>query len=469
MQKKIIALAVAGLVAAPAFAQSNVQITGLASISYNNISFGDKVAGSVKTNENRLDDNTSRFTIKGTEDLGGGLSAYFQFENRVSLDTRPNSTYGNTQGLGDGESFVGLKSNKLGSIGFGKFAMHYHEGMGYSETYRALQTQMYASAGILGQMNGTYVAGSTRQQNTVKYETPNWNGFQGKIAYSFSAFGSEGQANNAGLFGACTTQFGGCAVNLAASEPFPGTAAAGLFSKYTPSNAALAATNSDYNKGGAWNIVGRYYNGPINAVISYYNMKPEWKNATATTNFYAVNTWTPAGSTITSMGNAGAQKGLKAHFDYKFPFGLQVGLGYDQFKADLGSGIVTTYAGLGGAGAVVGVPVTYNLGVNKRTAWMIPVSYQFGAHKVYFTYAKAGDVKNSVTGTANATGAKQYTLAYDYALSKRTYVGASYVRLDNDRNATYNPWLSGISTLGGSTLAAGEDARYFSLNMTHFF
>lgn len=403
MQKKIIALAVAGLVAAPAFAQSNVQITGLASISYNNISFGDKVAGSVKTNENRLDDNTSRFTIKGTEDLGGGLSAYFQFENRVSLDTRPNATYGNAQGLGDGESFVGLKSNKLGSIGFGKFAMHYHEGMGYSETYRALQTQMYASAGILGQMNGLYVANSTRQQNTIKYETPNWNGFQAKLLYSFAPFASEGQANNTGFLGACSNQYGGCA-------------------------APAAAVNSDYNKGNAWNIVGRYYNGPINAVLSYYDAKPEWGKNTAFGDFFH-------------------QKGLKGHFDYKFPFGLQIGLGYDQFK-------------LGNAGI--------GAGFNKRTAWMIPVSYQFGAHKVYFTYAKAGDVK-APAGTLVDTGAKQYTLAYDYALSKRTYVGASYVRFDNDRNATYNPWLSGISTLGGSTLAAGEDARYFSLNLTHFF
>lgn len=331
MQKKLIALAVASLAAGSAFAQSNVTISGIATISYNNYKVTDTARAAAA--ENRLDDNTSRFTLKGTEDLGGGLSAYFQIENRISLDTRPNSTFGNTQGLADGESFVGLKHNAAGSIGFGKFAMHYHEGIGYSESYRALQTQMYASTAILGQVGITplgvgtsqYVAGSTRQQNTIKYDTPNWGGFSAKVAYSFSNFGNEGTLNNTGVTGGGTNQYGG---------------------------AFAPATNSDYNDGYAWNIAGRYFNGPINGLISYYKFKPE--NGTRLL----------------------GQESWRAHFDYKFPFGLKVGLGFDRSEIQ---------------GATSGTD-------RKRNAWMIPVSYSFGPHAVYLTYAKA----NSANGVSNS-------------------------------------------------------------------
>ena len=395
MQKKLIALAVASLAAGSAFAQSNVTITGLAAISYNNYKVTDTAR--FAATENRLDDNTSRFTIKGSEDLGGGLSAYFQFENRVSLDTRPNATFGNTQGLGDGESFVGLKHKDLGSVGFGKFAMHYHEGMGYSESYRALQTQMYASAGILGQVgwnnasNLNYIAGSTRQQNTMKYDSPNWNGFTFKAAYSFSNFGNEGTLTNTGLTGGASNQYGGT---------------------------VAAATNDEYNKGYGYNIAGRYNNGPINVLLSYFRFKPE--NGTR---FFGQESW-------------------KLHADYKFGFGLKVGLGYDNST----------------------IEQALSADDRKRTAWMIPISYSFGQHAVYLTYAKA----NSMDNISNS-GARQYTVAYDYAFSKRTFAGASYVNLANQKNAAYTPWLSGISTLGGSGLLMGENARILSFNLTHFF
>lgn len=400
MQKKIIALAVASLAAGSAFAQStNVTLSGIATVSYNNYKVSDTARPA--STENRLDDNTSRFTLKGTEDLGNGLSAYFQIENRVSFDSRPNSTFGNAQGLADGETFVGVKSSTLGQIGFGKFAMHYHEGIGYSEQYRALNTQAYASAGILSEMNGTYIAGSTRQQNTIKYDTPNFAGFSAKIAYSFSAFGSEGTLSNTGITGACSNQ-------------------------YTNSTAACgptAAVNNGYSKGNAWNIAGRYNKGPINAVLSVYEFNPEFGTSTLT-------------------GHAGGQKSWKAHFDYNFPFGLQAGLGYDHSK-------------------VMGVTSS---GDASRNAWMIPLSYATGAHKFYLTYAKAGNRSN-----VSASGARQYTLAYDYALSKRTFAGVSYVSLANQQNASYQPWLTGISTLGGSQLTVGENARTFGLNLTHFF
>ncbi|MGE5386761.1 MAG: porin, partial [Betaproteobacteria bacterium] len=333
MKKKRMCIAIAGLAAAPVFAQSNVTISGMLTLSYSNY----KISNSIRpvAVENRLDDNASRFTLKGSEELDGGLSAYFQIDNRVSVDTRPHTAFGNAQGLADGESFVGLKSNQLGAIGFGKFAMHYHEGLGYSETYRAPSTQMYAATAILGQIGRTdvgpqYLAGNTRQQNAIKYDTPTWNGLSAKLIYSFSPFGNEGTLSNTSLIGGCGSYGSTCV-------PTP-------------------ATNRDYNAGYSWNVAGRYFNGPYNLVLSYYRFKPE------------------------NNVHLAGQESWKMHADYKFPFGLQVGVGYDNSMVE----------GLTSATD------------RRRSAWMIPLTYRFGPHAVYLTYAKA----NSVSGISHS-GARQ--------------------------------------------------------------
>ena len=394
MKKKAIALVLGGLFVLPAVAQSNVTISGVAAISYNNY----KVTNTLRTaaTENRLDDNSSRFTLKGTEDLGGGLQAYFQFENRVSLDTRPNSTFGSAQGLGDGESFVGLKGKAWGSVGFGKYEMHYHETKSL-EPYRAQQTQLLVGQNLLGQVSGNSftavkVAGGSRLQNTIKYDTPNWAGFSGKFAYSFSPAGNEGTLTNTGANGGASNQYGGT---------------------------VAAATNNQYNKGNAWTLGGNYKNGPIFAALSYYEFSPE-----------------------NGQRNTG-QESTRFGFGYTFPFGLSLGVAYDRSKVE---------------GATNAADV-------KRNAWMIPVRYAFGAHAVYFTYGKA----NSPSGQSQS-GARQYSLAYDYAFSKRTFVGVSYADLKNQANARYSMWNAGTNTQGGSQITAnGEDARNFSLNLTHLF
>ena len=56
-------------------------------------------------------------------------------------------------------------------------------------------------------------------------------------------------------------------------------------------------------------------------------------------------------------------------------------------------------------------------GDTQRSAWMLPVSYAWGPHKVYFQYARAGDASDTV---GFSTGGKAWNVGYDYAFSKRT-------------------------------------------------
>src|SRR6478735_3149745 len=84
MKKSLFALAVLGSFAGATFAQTNIVIYGVvdANITYEN---NGGPAGSVV----RLDSggqSGSRLGFRGTEDLGGGLSASFMLENGYNVD-----------------------------------------------------------------------------------------------------------------------------------------------------------------------------------------------------------------------------------------------------------------------------------------------------------------------------------------------------------------------------------------------
>ena len=115
MQKKLIALAVAGLASSAAFAQSNVTIYGIVDIAYTHSS-----SGSSKTTG--IDSggwSSSRLGFRGTEDLGDGLKALFTLEYGLNPDV--NSGVGVTAaGAGnERQGWIGLQ-NASGSIKVGR-------------------------------------------------------------------------------------------------------------------------------------------------------------------------------------------------------------------------------------------------------------------------------------------------------------------------------------------------------------
>jgi predicted porin len=75
MKKALVLSAIAATLAAPAFAQSSVQVYGRLNVSLENQTMvGD-------TKNNTLQNSSSRIGFKGTEDLGGGLKAGFVIES----------------------------------------------------------------------------------------------------------------------------------------------------------------------------------------------------------------------------------------------------------------------------------------------------------------------------------------------------------------------------------------------------
>src|SRR5690348_17430593 len=95
MNKKLIALAIAGACVAPAaMAQTANPVTlyGRAYVTFESIEA--KGGATPLARRNRVEDQSSLLGVRGTEDLGGGLKAFFQLETSFRLDQNT-STFAN--------------------------------------------------------------------------------------------------------------------------------------------------------------------------------------------------------------------------------------------------------------------------------------------------------------------------------------------------------------------------------------
>jgi predicted porin len=129
MKKHILALAVAGVVAAPAMAQ-NVQVYGLIDASIASTKTGTTTVTS-QGNGDYL--GSSALGFKGSEDLGGGMKASFQLEGDLNV----NNGTGDGSGGGftfDRQSWIGV-SSAYGTIRAGRLSDFLDSSNGYAQGY----------------------------------------------------------------------------------------------------------------------------------------------------------------------------------------------------------------------------------------------------------------------------------------------------------------------------------------------
>lgn len=200
MQQKLIALAIMSTTASlsgVAFAQSNVTIYGVADATFDiiNVSGGSAALSGNTPNFTRVSTNGSRIGFKGSENLGNGLTALFQFESNANFDS------GGALGTSR-DSFVGL-SGDFGKVILGNL----------STPTRAFSALLDVNAGndgigtnyaLLGKLGGALAnAGKgvpavgadasrsatsaslfdTRFSNSIAYITPSFSGLQATAGY----------------------------------------------------------------------------------------------------------------------------------------------------------------------------------------------------------------------------------------------------------------------------------------------
>lgn len=131
---------------------------------------------------------TSRIGFRGTEDLGGGLRAFFQLEGQLnpSVGSMGSSTTVTTNEVFNRDSFVGL-GGSLGSIR-----------MGRTDVALVGETDVFVSqAGNFGfhPLNGTSVELGTDQKNVVRYDSPTIKGFTLILGQASNNSGATTDAN----------------------------------------------------------------------------------------------------------------------------------------------------------------------------------------------------------------------------------------------------------------------------------
>jgi len=88
MQKKLLGMAVATALAAPAaaFAQSAVQVYGTAHMSFNSTKYGAATSGEPGVSKFSIASHASNFGIRSSESLGGGMTGWVQYEFNVKME-----------------------------------------------------------------------------------------------------------------------------------------------------------------------------------------------------------------------------------------------------------------------------------------------------------------------------------------------------------------------------------------------
>jgi predicted porin len=214
MKKSLVALAVLAASGA-AMAQSSVTLYGIldefvGSTTAEN-SKNVAAASLTQTVLNSGSVNGSRWGMKGSEDLGGGLKAIFDLQSGFNIDTGAAVQSGLLFGR---QAAVGFQGG-FGTVKFGRVITPFYENEGMNDamwnaTVSAAMNVM-RTANNWGSTTTPVFEGSKlgqytlRADNAVRYDTPNMSGFVGSFAYALNEKAQSTQASSNGNNGEVTS------------------------------------------------------------------------------------------------------------------------------------------------------------------------------------------------------------------------------------------------------------------------
>jgi predicted porin len=270
MKKSLLAVAALSAIAGAAQAQSSVTIYGVMDVGYvNQKSDGAGVSARSNASNSFIGssmEQTSRLGFRGTEDLGGGMSALFVVETGLQPVNNSASAFNNRQSL------VGLKK-----AGTGQFTL----GTQYTSAFQAL------SATDVGQTNN--MVGSA----VYPQETPTGNGNPGVASFR----GSDGSSGTSAGITVRTTS-----MIQAQSDKFAGFS---LGASYTLNGSTVSNTNTNAvtNNWSGWGLKADYTWNKLYVVAAANRLKSD--NTGPIANRLPTSTvgWTGAAGGVQSQDN----------------------------------------------------------------------------------------------------------------------------------------------------------------------
>ena len=289
MKKSLLAVAAMTAFAGAAQAQSSVTVYGVLDVGYiNQKSDGAATSATTKANNSFIGssaEQTSRLGFKGTEDLGGGSSAFFTVETGLQPTNATASAWNNRQ------SFVGLKKN-----GTGQFTL----GTQYTPVFQAL------AATDVGQTNNMVGSAVYPQQSAAGNGNPGTAGFAG-------ADGTSGTTNSMTVRTSNTIQ--------AQSDKFAGFSLGAAYTQNATTTTPTTTTETKNNYTG-WGVKLDYSWQKLYVVAAMNRLKSDNLSPTTTLTTPTPAAWTGASGGVNTQDNqfyAGATYDfgiLKAYLQY---------------------------------------------------------------------------------------------------------------------------------------------------------
>jgi len=383
MKKSLFALAAMGAFVGAAHAQSSVTVYGLLDTGYSVIK--NKTAAGVETTTSGVGLlrglATSRFGLRGSEDLGGGLSAGFQLEGGVATASdgtlASNTTSTSTAFAFDRHQFLTLTSKSAGGVLVGR-------------TDSLIKVVFDAfDAGYANNVTGRYAANGTSATDLTATATANR------------------QAQRDTVIRYTSPTFAGATV-----------LADFMQNSVTATNAA-GATTTDTNVNSGYSFALRYAQGPVAAQVAHRNVK----NTSLAVASVAATTTTS--TTTGALGSAAvAQSDISA-------VNTSVGASYNFGPAM----IMTQYFDQADKNNLTGTEV-------KEKAYSFGVRLPVTTTATLFASYHKGDA-TSATGVTTDFSGMQFGAVYD--LSKRTSAYGIYGGAKKQQSGAGEAVASGIA------------------------
>ena len=190
MKKLVMAAAVIGAFAGAAQAQTSVTLYGIAD---GNVRFDHTNIGTLKS-VGSGGESGSRWGLRGSEDLGGGLKANFILEQGFDIgdnaSPQGNIGGGSSAGLGGSSTAPHTSSgsrifSRVATVGLAGAFGEVRFGRGYNPLFLVQATADPCGAGLLCQVSNVYTGNTIRNDNAIYYDTPRFAGFQLSGVYQF--------------------------------------------------------------------------------------------------------------------------------------------------------------------------------------------------------------------------------------------------------------------------------------------
>jgi len=423
MQKKLLGMAVATALTAPAVALAQVQVYGTANVTLNSTKYSDSTGGTGSVSKIAVNSHSSNFGFRSSETLGGGMTGWVQYEFNTQLERNNDMVSGNGTPR---NSAIGLRGN------FGNFYLGTWE-TPYTSTFRMWDVGTVGGYGpstsVAYRRESTGSAPSRNCNNAIPSAAGGVVNTPTTICYAADgAGGGQGVPSGyalwrrygSGVFYDSPT-FSGFQFRLGYQpNESKSVASAELASVGLGGTAVVAENPSSWSSSLTWTGMG----GKARAFVANMSNK-DWSSIGATDSGY------------TAGGG--------------FDFGVvNIGVYYETFK------------------------YKPTAGEEKAKGYGIGFAIPIGSGKIAGSYAIQKDFTGAGCDAAASlgcdNGGKMYDIGYEWNLSKRTVVSFGYAAIKNDNNAAFT-WTGMAPNQTGYNVGAlnGSDPSNIFVGLRHSF